>query len=827
MLLAFLQAIVRISRPLGLAAELVRLSPSNHNPKRKRGEDSTGVVPRLRFGLRLLVLFVLVNSIDFTARAADEPVERLIDRPAFDLVTLKSGKSIETVLLDFPNRRVPNPLPDSGTMKLSLISAPSKELSVDWKDISRIELYEQLVLKEAMRLTKAKEFVQAFAFFSFLHKNYRDLPGLERASQDYLIQDASTAFSGGNPEESLTILAALYQRNPQHRGLAKAAPIVSDQLIEKHLSDGNYAAARATLESIRKTFPQLKLTNLGDWQRKFEQEAREKLQAGERAFQAKNYDEARAGVQAAYDILPDLRAAAELLAKIQKAAPEVRVGVTAWGNLGASGRGLTFEEVRTAGLTDPQLVRMTDFGAEGGDYQCLWGTLKTNDAGIVTTLRLDEVPQASSVTADAVARALLAMTDSSSNAYSQLVSNLLKSVAISEGRTVSITWHRPHIRPEALLQTSLRGVAGEPGTQGTWFIPTVTSTDEKSLVRFQRDPTVSNGPSNIVETQYANDESAIAALVSAEVDVIDRVPVWQLERLETVRGVQVEPYRLPTVHVLRLNFENPLLATREFRRALCYAIDREDIVENILLAGAQRSGYQVLSGPFPAGSSLNDPVSYAYKRELLPRPYEPRLASVLASVARANLAKLAATQKKEDSSAKPADEKEGEKPKLPPPKPLVLAYYNSPVAQLTCQTMKLQLDGVGIPVELKELPALSGSDSSGSAAPEYDLLYTELAMNEPATEARRLLGPGGMAGHSTAYMNLALDRLDEASNWKEASSRLEEIHEIAHYDLPVIPLWQTVNHFAYRDGLTGVGKKPVTLYQNVDQWRKAVAGISP
>lgn len=794
MLKAFPQVIVRISRPLGLVVGILCLS---------------------------------VSWTSCVARAADEPVERLIDRPAFDVVALKSGKSIETVLLEFPDRRVPSPLPDSGTMKLSLISAPSKELSVDWKDIAQIELYEQLVLKEAMRLTKDKQFVQAFAFFSFLHKNYADLPGLEQASQDYLYQDASAAFKGGNPEESLTILAALYGRNPQHRGLAKATPIVSNQLIEKHLSDGNYAAARATLESIRNTFPQLNLTNLSDWQRKFERAAREKLQAGEQAFRAENYDEARAGVQAAYDILPDLKAAAELLDKIQKAAPEVRVGVTAWGNLGSPRRDLTFEEVRTGGLTDPQLVRMTDFGAEGGEYRCPWGTLKTNDAGTVTTLRLDEVPQASQVSADAVARSLLAMTDPTQNAYSQLVAGLLKSVSISEGRTVSIAWHRLHSRPEALLQTSLRGVAGEPGTKGTWFTPTINSTDEKSVVRFQRDPSVSSGPSNIVERQYASDESAIAALANGEVDVIDRVPIWQLERLETVRGVRVEPYRLPTVHVLRLNFENPLLATREFRRALCYAIDREDIVENILLAGAQRSGYQVLSGPFPAGSSLNDPVSYAYKRELLPRPYEPRLASVLASVARANLAKLEAAQNKQDTSSKSAEEKQGEKPKLPPPKPLVLAYYNSPVAQLTCQTMKLQLDGVGIPIELKELPAILGGDSASSAEPEYDLLYTELAMNEPATEARRLLGPGGMAGHTTAYMNLALDRLDEASNWKEASSRLEEIHEIAHYDLPVIPLWQTINHFAYREGLSGVGKKPVTLYQNVDQWRKAVAGINP
>jgi hypothetical protein len=36
----------------------------------------------------------------------------------------------------------------------------------------------------------------------------------------------------------------------------------------------------------------------------------------------------------------------------------------------------------------------------------------------------------------------------------------------------------------------------------------------------------------------------------------------------------------------------------------------------------------------------------------------------------------------------------------------------------------------------------------------------------------------------------------------------------------VIPLWQTVNSFAYRKWLAGVGQQPVALYQNLDQWRK-------
>jgi ABC-type transport system substrate-binding protein len=146
----------------------------------------------------------------------------------------------------------------------------------------------------------------------------------------------------------------------------------------------------------------------------------------------------------------------------------------------------------------------------------------------------------------------------------------------------------------------------------------------------------------------------------------------------------------------------------------------------------------------------------------------------------------------------------------------VLAHSADPLARLACQSIKIQLDQVGIPIKLEEFP--------GSApAPElkYDLLYAELAVWEPIFEARRLLGAEGVAGRSSALMAVALDQLARAENWNQARSQLNEIHRIAHFDLSLIPLWQTVNHFAYRKSIEGVGASPVSLYQNVSAWRKS------
>ncbi len=75
-----------------------------------------------------------------------------------------------------------------------------------------------------------------------------------------------------------------------------------------------------------------------------------------------------------------------------------------------------------------------------------------------------------------------------------------------------------------------------------------------------------------------------------------------------------------------------------------------------------------------------------------------------------------------------------------------------------------------------------------------------------------------MTGHGSSYMNLALRKLDTARNWREVRSRLRDIHRVVHNDVAVIPLWQTVNYFAYRKSLKNVGDRLISLYQNVEQW---------
>ena len=113
----------------------------------------------------------------------------------------------------------------------------------------------------------------------------------------------------------------------------------------------------------------------------------------------------------------------------------------------------------------------------------------------------------------------------------------------------------------------------------------------------------------------------------------------------------------------------------------------------------------------------------------------------------------------------------------------------------TCQAISQYLKVIGVECELRELPAGLSVDATG----EMDLVYVQVAMWEPMTRRPPPAGPPGVAEVGNEYVGMALRRLDAAKNWREARTRLHELHRIVDEQVAMIPLWQTVNFLAYRE----------------------------
>jgi ABC-type transport system substrate-binding protein len=263
--------------------------------------------------------------------------------------------------------------------------------------------------------------------------------------------------------------------------------------------------------------------------------------------------------------------------------------------------------------------------------------------------------------------------------------------------------------------------------------------------------------------------------------------------------IKIVPYAHPTVHVLVPNLQNPFLANPNFRRALVFAIDRERILLEELLGGREQLGSGVISGPFPASSSESDPLGYAYDETIRPWTHNALLAKVLSIVATKEVVELA--------------KKRGEsEPKLTR---LVLGFPGGEIARIGSQAAQAYLKVIGIEVDLKEFPPGVTEDVSG----ECDLVYKEVAIWEPVTDARRMLGPRGVAPTQSPYVAQSLRRLEEARNWGDIRDRLLDIHRAVYNDVAIMPLWQVVDYFAYHKRIRNIGERPVWLYQNVEQWR--------
>ena len=146
---------------------------------------------------------------------------------------------------------------------------------------------------------------------------------------------------------------------------------------------------------------------------------------------------------------------------------------------------------------------------------------------------------------------------------------------------------------------------------------------------------------------------------------------------------------------------------------------------------------------------------------------------------------------------------------------IVLAHPAEEVARIACRTIERQLRLIKIPIRLVELKPGAVALPKG----EYDLVYAELQIAEPVVDVGRLFGPAGLVPLDSPYLRAALGRLAEATDWKSARESLLRIHKIVADELPILPLYQLPEHFAYRRTIKGIGAQPASLYQNISGWQ--------
>jgi tetratricopeptide (TPR) repeat protein len=798
---------------------------------------------------------------EIESQAADEPRAKievpLYEQEAYDQITLdeiNESKVLKVLPIDFPDRRVPDPFPRGGKLEVRLLDEPESTYEILWSSIERIELFHDLVLKKANELVGDGRLEEAYDYFQHLLDADPELPGLKAAIDNYLYEEAKASQRKARYDEALAMLRELHGRDPEWPGLENALGVVTEKLVERYVEADNYWAARQMVRNLADLCPDHAV--VAKWEADFQAEASALLTEGREAEQAGRLRQAHAAGRRLMHVWPDLPGGREFIDSIQRQYPRLVVGVTMPAVDCKPGRLHDRASRRSNRLLYRTLMEFVGRGTEGGEYDCPFGEMEVQELGLRLAFRIDaglcRSVGAPDLTGYDLARRLVAMADPRDPAYRGDWAGLVERVsAVRDVYRVNVELRRPHVRPEALLRSVVFARGGSPDAAATdvarsgdrpqlavggspasregaagdnsaerpanhsplavGHSPVAPSAGPYRVESRAQDEVVyvaspeyalgAGQPKEIVERFCRKGSEAIKLLERGVIHVLDRVNPWDLDKVEAIDGVVVEPYSMPAVHCLVPNLNRPFPARRVFRRALVYGIYREKILKH-LLRDQPLGGCQVVSGPFSPGISPDDPLDYGYDHALEPRGYDPHLALALAQVALSEVAE--------------ALEKEGiEVADIPE---IVLAHPAHEIARVACTSIQRQLKLVGIPVVLRELSA----GMPAQVPDDVDLLYVELTVCEPVVDAGRLLGEGGISGGPSIFMAQALRQLDQATDWKEVPRRLRHIHRLSQKEVTIVPLWQLTDYFAYQRSLKGVGTEPVSLYQNVEQWEPSI-----
>ena len=116
-------------------------------------------------------------------------------------------------------------------------------------------MFEQLILNKANDLVAEGKYDEAYDYFAFLERNKSYTPGLGKAMDDYLYEEAKDAHRKQQYDSALALLRELYRRNPKRPGLDRALGLTTDKLVEGYVEQEEYDAARVLLRNLAAEYP--------------------------------------------------------------------------------------------------------------------------------------------------------------------------------------------------------------------------------------------------------------------------------------------------------------------------------------------------------------------------------------------------------------------------------------------------------------------------------------------------------------------------------------------------------------------------------------------
>lgn len=736
----------------------------------------------------------------------------IIEQEPFDLIeldALNDNVVIKILPLDKPPS---NPLPRNGILIFEAPELSDEKLQVPFQNVVRYRTYLQLVKEEADEHIRNKKYGQAFRNLIYVYDNGgRNSAKIRNDIQQLLFRDGVNNYLSGNYELALTIFQDVYDRDPNFNvpDISKS-PIdlildSRDKNIEAKFAARSYHQVRAAIEELKLQFETESAKIVEKWEKRLVDRSDTMMNQARQIAASGDGKLAHLTARRANSVLPGRPEALQLFQEILNQYPIVFVGVSDWTTLGNPLELAHWASRRVGRLTQRSVFEFKGPGDDGGRYDFSNGTFEQlDDDGFLFRFSIkpdDKRLATPGINAYELSQQLIARGSVGHPDYDVPFAKIVDTLEIEDENNIVIRLKKAFVRPEALFLFLYPNSDDANRMNGAYAL---TEKNEEVMV-FDRNTKYDALPDaqhpQIIEWRFPSASAAVDALVAGEIDVVDRIPLSDLNRLQENAEVKVGSYIVPTVHMLVPNSRNEFIADRTFRNGLKQGINRDLILREVICGGKEISGCEVISGPFPIGTEENDQVSYGYNISVTPQPFNDQLGMVLSRVVL-------------ETRISYLIRKGEESPQVEFPT-IVLAYAEDEIAEAACTNIQQMWEAMGLPVVLRKL-------EDGQVVPtdeEWDFLYYQVSMEEPLTNADLLFGREGVVSSVSAPVEQNMQRLGFSDSWRVAGKTLRRLHRQVVNDVTVIPLWQLKEHFAYRDNLSGMRRNPVHLYESVLNWR--------
>jgi peptide/nickel transport system substrate-binding protein len=336
----------------------------------------------------------------------------------------------------------------------------------------------------------------------------------------------------------------------------------------------------------------------------------------------------------------------------------------------------------------------------------------------------------------------------------------------------------------------------KPIGTGPYVLRNITGDHEVILVAndnyFQGRPHINK----FIAKPFADQNIMSQALMFNAIDMIVLVNPRDIPQIQGDKRLVLQPYNALSYSFFGYNTRNPLLADKRVRKAITYAVNRQEMLDSFF----QGQG-TIISGPFAPGS-------WAYNLDIQPLPYDPQKAIELlneAGFVQGDDGIMEKDGEKLSLTLKVPIEKESEAVKR-----VVLAFKNY-----------LSKIGVDIQGEFKEW--LSWKEDV-FVNHDFDVIFASWVFDDSAdiTSLFHSSEIGPWMNNFGAYSNPEVDSFIVESkltlDHEKRRTIYRKLHSMLAEECPYTFLWTLTNYAAYHKRLRHVAIHPYKFFSFADAW---------